>query len=109
MEHVERAQMAYRVFFGAGPGDIIAAHRNWKQSGQPSTEMLISFSSQCEEFCQQIGAEAYLVSYHRRKEILRDGPFTLEHRPKPMPGASGARYHLAEILYGLSLLVTAVR
>src|SRR5262249_45311911 len=54
-------------------------------------------------------AEAYIVSTHPRKGILKDGPFTLEHRPKPMPGARGALYHLAEIIYGLGLLATAVR
>ena len=101
--------MAYRVFFAAGPGDIIQAHKEWRQGSPASTEVSLTFSPQYEEFCQQIGAEAYLVGYHRRKEILRDGPFTLEHRPKPMPGASGVRYHLAEILYGLGLCASAFR
>ena len=101
--------MAYRVFFAAGPGDIIQAHKEWRQGSPASTEVSLTFSPQYEEFCRQIGAEAYLVAYHRRKEILRDGPFTLEHRPKPMPGASGVRYHLAEILYGLGLCASALR
>jgi glycogen synthase len=101
--------MIYRVFYAAGPGDIIQAHKHWKQNEHDPTEVSITYSSQLEDFCQEISAEAYIVSYHRRKEIFRDGPFTLEHRPKPMPGATGVRYHLAEVLYGLGLLATALR
>jgi glycogen synthase len=101
--------MGFRVFHTGGPGDIIAAHRFWRRNEHCPTEVTITFSSQFEQFCEDIGAEAYIVGYNSRKEILKDGAFTLEHRPKPMPGARGALYHLAEIFYGLGLLVTAVR
>jgi glycosyltransferase involved in cell wall biosynthesis len=101
--------MAYRVFFAAGPGDVIQAHKHWKMNEHCPTEVTITFSSQIEDFCQEIGAEAYIVAYHSRKEILRDGPFILEHRPKPMPGAGGIRFHLATVLYGLGLWATALR
>ena len=73
------------------------------------TEMSITYSSQVEDLCRDIGAEAYIVSSHDRKEVLRDGPFALEHRPKPMLGATGVRFHLGEILYGCDLLAAAVR
>ena len=102
-------RMGFRVFHTGGPGDIIAAHRFWRRNEHCPTEVTITFSSQFEQFCEDIGAEAYIVGYNSRKEILKDGAFTLEHRPKPMPGARGALYHLAEIFYGLGLLVTAVR
>jgi glycogen synthase len=105
----EVPRMSFRVFHAAGPGDIIMAHGFWKRNEHCPTEVTITYSSQFEQFCEDIGAEAYIVGYHSRKEILKDGAFTLEHRPKPMPGAGGARYHLSEILYGLSLLATAVR
>jgi glycogen synthase len=101
--------MGFRVFHTGGPGDIIAAHPFWRRNEHCPTEVTITFSSQFEQFCEDIGAEAYIVGYNSRKEILKDGAFTLEHRPKPMPGARGALYHLAEIFYGLGLLVTAVR
>ena len=101
--------MSFRVLYAAGPGDVIAAHGFWRRKEHCPTEVTITFSSQFEQFCEDIGAEAYIVGYHPRKEILKDGAFTLEHRPKPMPGARGPLYHLAEILYGLGLLATAVR
>ena len=56
-----------------------------------------------------IGAQAYIVACPGDKAIYRDGPFTLEHRPKPMPNVKGLRYHVAEIFYGFGLLLTALR
>lgn len=101
--------MSYRVFYAAGPGNVIQAHKHWMKGEQDPGQVSITYSSQFAEFCRDIGAEAYIVSYNAKKEIFRDGPFTLEHRPKPMPGATGIRYHIAEALYGLSLLATALR
>ena len=99
--------MIRRVFYASGPGDSIDAHRSWKRGEHLPSQVSITFSGQIEDFCRDIGASAYLVSRHFRKEILRDGPFTLEHRPKRT--ARGGRFHLNEILYGLGLLATAVR
>jgi glycogen synthase len=101
--------MKLRIFKTAGPGRVIEAHQYWKQNQNWPNEVTITYSSQFEQFCQDIGAEAYLVGYNSNRAILHDGAFTLEQRPKPMPGARGAAYHVSEILYGLSLLVTAIR
>ena len=101
--------MIRRVFYVAGPGDVIRAHEHWSQNEQDPSEVSLTYSGQVEDFCRDLGARAYVVSYHQRKEVRRDGPFTLEHRPKPMPGASGLWYYLAELWYGLGLLITAVR
>jgi glycogen synthase len=102
-------RMSFRVFYAAGPGNIKGAHESWRRNEHYPNENMITFSSQLEQCCEDLGAEAYLVAYNPRKDMLKDGAFTLEHRPKPMPGARGAFYHLAEIFYGLGLLGTAVR
>ena len=100
--------MIKRVFHvHGGPGDIIQAHNNWKHGKHDPTEVAITFSSQIEEFCKDINAEAYFVSPHPRVETVRDGRFTFEHRPKP-PRA-GVRFHLTELAYGVGLLATALR
>src|SRR5207244_5042795 len=52
---------------------------------------------------------AYLVSYKAPPERLQDGPYILEHRPKPMPSAKGLSYHWADFRYAVSLLQTALR
>ena len=101
--------MGYRIFYAAGPGNVIQAHKHWMRGEDDPGQLSITFSSQFEQFCREAGAEAYIVSYHGKKELFREGLFTLEHRPKPMPSATGMRFHIAEILYGLGLLATAVR
>jgi glycogen(starch) synthase len=101
--------MIRRILYAGGPGDLIHAHQYWKRNEQDPTEVSITFSSQFQDFCHEINASAYIVGYHARKEIVRDGDFTIEHRPKPMANARGAGYHISELLYALSLLKTALQ
>src|SRR5262245_21899638 len=101
--------MKQRIFYAAGPGNVIQAHKYWAKGQHDPSEVSITFSSQFEQFCKDSGAEAYIVSYHHQATVYQDGAFTLEHRPKPMRGASGIAYHLAEITYGLGLVTTAFR
>ena len=105
----KRDVMGYRVFYAAGPGNVIQSHKHWMRGEDDPGQLSITFSSQFEQFCRNAGAEAYIVSYFGKKELFREGLFTLEHRPKPTPSATGMRYHIAEILYGLGLFATAVR
>jgi glycosyltransferase involved in cell wall biosynthesis len=98
-----------RILFAAGPGNVIQAHKHWVTGEADPSQVSITFSSQFEDFCQDIGAKAYIVSYNDKKQILHDGPFILEHRPKLMRDAVGIRYHFREVLYAFSLLATAVR
>src|SRR5712692_6774449 len=101
--------MSYRIFYAAGPGNVIQAHKHWRAGEQDPSQVSITYSSQFEDFCRDIGAEAYMVAWNDKKQFLRDGLFILEHRPKPMPGAAGIAFHVREIVYGLGLLATAVR
>lgn len=95
-----------RVFYAAaGPGDLIASHLFWKAGEHNPTEVSVTFSSQIEQYCRDIGAEAWLVSMHPDGRKLEDGPFTLEHRPKPV--LRGAAYHIEEMRYALGLLKSA--
>ena len=96
--------MAYRIFYANGPGDTI---KHWSEDQNDPRS--ITFLSQFKDFCRDIGAEAYIVSYHSKKTIYRAGPSILEHRPKPMPRAAGIFYHAAQVLYALNLFLTAVQ
>ncbi|MBR0725045.1 glycosyltransferase family 4 protein [Bradyrhizobium manausense] len=100
--------MNLKIFYAAGPGNIIAAHRHWRDGADDPTQMSLTYSGQFADACRDLDATAYMVSSNEERDVLHDGPFTLEHRPKRMLGG-GMLYHLSEIMYGLSLLVTAVR
>ena len=100
--------VTHRIFYAAGPGNIIGAHEHWSRGEQDPTEVSMTFSSQVEECCRNANAPAYFVSSNAPPRTLQDGQFTLEHRPKPMPGARGIKYHFAEAIYALGLVRTAV-
>lgn len=97
-----------RLFYAAGPGDVIAAHRHWRRGEDDPTEVSITFSSQVEDFCRARGAAAWIVSYHPRRERLDDGEFTIEHLPR-RENAGALAYHADQLVYALRLLARAVR
>lgn len=100
--------MPLRILYVTGHGNIIEAHEHWKKGKDDPSQMFLIYSGQFEDLCQEIDATAYLISPYSDRRLLRDGRFTLEHRPKLGMGG-GLLYHLAEILYGFGLLVTALR
>ncbi len=98
-----------RVFYAAGPGDAVHAHKSWRAGIHDPTEVSITFSSQIEQYAEDTGAALYVVCYHPRTDYLEDGDYTIEHLPKPWPVATGLAYHLRELIYGLKLLRRAMR
>lgn len=101
--------MSNRIFYAAGYTDVISAHRHWSRHENEPNEFAIGYSNQFFDFCRDIGAEAYVVTFREERQIIHDGLFTIENRPKPTFGAAGFSYHFKQIFYGLSLLATAVR
>lgn len=106
---LNRAQEKLRVLYAAGPGDVIGAHQKWMKGERYAHEVAITYSGQFADFCRDTGAEAYIVSSHTNRAIFRDGPFTLEHRPRTIQDPSGVLFHLVHLHYALSLLITALR
>ena len=98
-----------RIFYAAGPGDIIAAHGHWRRGEHDPSEVALTFSGQVEDFCRARGAAAWLVSSHPRRETVRDGDFVLEHRPRPLAERGGLLHHLGQLAYGFSLWRSARR
>ena len=72
-----------RILYAAGPGDVIGTYRHWKQGLDDPSEVAVTYSSQLFDVCRELGAEAWVISYHPRRQKLRDGPFVVEHRPLP--------------------------
>lgn len=101
--------MSLRVFVAAGPGNIIQAHDYWRRGLRHPDQFNTTFSSQVEDYCKDADADVYMVSYYRKPAILKDGRFTLEHRPKAQYDVCGFRFHFSELHYALSLLATAIR
>lgn len=97
-----------RIFYGAGLGDAIGAHNFWKKGEQDPSQVSVTFSSQVEQYCADIGAELYLVGSHPESLDIRDGNTRIEQISKSWPGNSGAAFHIREALHGLRLLKRAL-
>jgi len=98
--------MIRRVFYAsAGNADIIASHKAWVNGDDNPTEVSITFSGQIQTFCQDIGADALLVSTHPDGRVLHDGKFRLQHIGKRV--RSGLAFHLEELRYAWQLLCIA--
>ncbi|HET6251541.1 MAG TPA: glycosyltransferase family 4 protein [Tepidisphaeraceae bacterium] len=98
-----------RILYAAGPGDVIGTYRHWKEGRDDPSQVAATYSGQFYSLCRELGARGYIISYCPRVEILRDGPFWLEHRPVRFAKGPGALYHLAQVWYGLRLTLSAVR
>ena len=98
--------MIRRVFYAAsGASDLIAFHRSWVAGEIYPKEVAVTFPSQIQDFCKDIGAKAYFVSTKADENKLEDGNFILEHRPKRPK--RGLAFHFEELRYGVGLLRTA--
>jgi len=98
-----------RILYALGPGDAVRAYYEWRECREFTAETSITFSSQFFDYCRQTGTTAFAVSSHPRREVVRDGPFVVENRPKRQANAGGALFHLSQRHYAASILWTALR
>jgi glycosyltransferase involved in cell wall biosynthesis len=98
-----------RLFYAAGAGDILGSYAHWRAGNDDPSQVAITYSSQFWDVCRQLGAESLAVSSHAREGGLAENSFRVEHRPKPLRGSGGILFHLAEIWYGCSLIVSILR
>lgn len=99
-----------RVLSAIGPGDVIKAYTDWKDSVRTMSETSITFSSQEFEFFAKHDVAFWVISSHPRSEFLQEGPNRIENRPRvTTKPVSGLLFHVVQVLYALSLLRSAIR
>lgn len=102
-------QPPLRILYIAGPGDVIATYRHWREGRDDPSQVAVTYSGQFYDACRELGAVAWVVGSHPDRRELRDGPIRIEHRPIPLEHRRGLLYHLGATWYSLSLLASAVR
>jgi len=98
-----------RILYAVGPGDAVHAYREWREGRDVSSETSLTFSGQFFDYCRGTGTEAIVLSAHPRREVVRDGLFLVENRPKRWANGRGAVYHASQLQYAASILWTALR
>lgn len=98
-----------RVLYAVGPGDVVKMYRELLEGSESALQLHKDFSKLFLDWCEEKGVGAHLVSSYGCREMLRDGQFTFENRPKPaLSHRGGPLYYLGELLYALSLMRTAI-
>lgn len=96
-----------RLLFAIGPGNVVHSYRCWKSGTAVPSETVVTYSSYFFDFCRQNGHSGYAISSFGEAEIFDDGEIIVENRPKRLTG-TGIRYHISQVLYGVSLVRTAI-
>ena len=101
--------MKHRIFYAAGPGNVIEAHKYWAKGQHYPNEVSITFSVKSKSSAETLlprRGHRFIPQQSRHLSRWRFHTGT----PAQAVGrcASGTAYHLAQILYGLSLLRTAI-
>jgi glycogen synthase len=105
---VESSKDEHRVLYALGPGDVVTSYRNWRTGDEGVGETSLTYSGQFFEACRRRGYRGYAISSFRTAGIEADSVMVVENRPKRLVG-QGLRYHVSQLLYGLSIMMTAIR
>ncbi|TWT85919.1 Alpha-D-kanosaminyltransferase [Posidoniimonas polymericola] len=97
-----------RIFYMAGPGNVLGTYECWKAGKPDPSQTSTTYSSQFFDLCRELDIEAYVVASNPNRALVRDGRFTIEHRPPPRP-SSGIAYHAGWTVYASGLAATALR
>ncbi|HSZ58274.1 MAG TPA: glycosyltransferase family 4 protein [Tepidisphaeraceae bacterium] len=98
-----------RLMYAAGPGDIIGTFRHWREGRDDPGQVAMTYSGQFYDVCRDLGAEGYAIASHPRREVVRDGPFRVEHRRIPFAKGPSSLYHLGQLLSALRMIASALR
>lgn len=101
MQAVTRAGRRLRIAYIGGPVDAVAIHRQWVEAAA-SDYFGTDYMRQFLQLVSDLGAQAHIVTWHAGPAgVTQLGDFTFDNRP--IPGATGLGYHLANIFWFLRL------
>lgn len=106
-DHMRRKSL--RVFFVAGPGDVIGTYQHWRRRLDDPSEVALTYSGQFFDACHELGAEAWVIASHSSAGCVHDCRFRVEHRPNRFREARGAWYHIGLLIYSIGLARSAIR
>ena len=109
-QRCSNAAKVRRVLIAVGPGDVVTMYRELLDGIESSLHMHQDFSKLVLDWCNETGTEAHFLSWHAHREVLQDGPHTIENWPKTsLWNQGGLRYHIGEFAYGIGIVWKAIR
>lgn len=102
-------KLLQRILYAVGPGDVVAQYRNLAADKEPAFQLGMSFSQQFLDACEAAGGRAHLISWNSRRDSMEYGKHLIENRPRRWFFSRGLKHQLGLVLYGLGIVVQAVR
>ena len=103
-----KSKRQFNILYVEGPGDVVESFKRWNNQDDVLSETSRTYSGQFFDFCKSKDLFAYVLSYHGIAKHTSTDQFWVENKAKVLQGR-GARFHLSQILYGLRIVVTALR
>jgi glycogen synthase len=99
-----------RALIAVGPGDVVTMYRELLDGNESSLHMYQDFSKLVLDWCIETGTKAHLLSWHTRREVLKDGPHVIENWPKSsLYYRGGLSHYVGEFAYGVRIVWKAIR
>jgi glycogen(starch) synthase len=106
---IVNTSLTMKIMYVAGPGNIIRTFNYWKQGQDDPSQVAITYSGQFYDVCSTLNTKAYVISSYTEKQYIEYKNFILENRPILLSNKSGILYHLGQVIYGLSLIISALK
>jgi glycosyltransferase involved in cell wall biosynthesis len=97
-----------RILYAAGPGNVIGTYGHWKEGRDDPSQVSVTYSGQFYDVCRDLGAYSLVIASSHTPGHLRDGRFTIKHRPVPFESGPGHLYHLGQVLAAGRLILSAL-
>lgn len=97
-----------RIFYAAGPGDVIATYRHWLRGEDDPQQVSMTISGMFYDLCREGGHQAYVVSSCPRADKVEDDQFLILHRPTLFSRGSALSYYFGQMVTAVRLIASAL-
>ena len=80
-----------RLFYAAGPGNIIGTYRHWKNGQDDPSQVVLTYSGQFYDVCRELDARAYVIATCPIPGHIVDGNFRIRQLTQPTSISSSGR------------------
>jgi colanic acid/amylovoran biosynthesis glycosyltransferase len=97
--------MSLKIYYAAGPGDVVATFRHWLKGKDDPSQYSVTYSSQFFDFISHVAGEALVVSSNKWPDRASDRGITVINRPAGSRNPKGKyEYRWGQIIKGLQML-----
>ncbi|MDR3618167.1 MAG: glycosyltransferase family 4 protein [Paludisphaera borealis] len=98
-----------RIFYAAGPGNVIGTYRHYLRGEQDPSQISMTYSGQFFDVCRKLDLDATVVTVFREEGSFAAERVEIENWPRSWLNSGGIRYRLGNLWYHLRLNLAVLR